>query len=208
MWRHITQIAIAFSIFGLYSIFLFTDEMDSHSVVVSNFVGFLYILSFVIEIRSNKFLRKESYNSFTRPHLPLIIKRISTFYRTNFLWVLIFLPPLLILFSSSMPASHKLIIALLSICQNIFSVYLFITLYDFIEMKGFGKHITNLPAILAIIMAFARNNNHPEIFYINPFGGLINLPLLEIPYLYLLPIMLFIILYLLNKYYIHKYWVV
>lgn len=207
MWRHIIQIGIALIICSLYAIIFVTKENDVFNyVLISNVVGFFIVISFVAEIRMNTLLKKAHFKAFSLSHLSLTIKRVSTFYKKFFLWKLMILPPLMLLFIGGLSIEYKVTITGLSILQNIFTVYLFISVYDLIEIKGFEKHINILPAILIVSIIFIRNNKNPEWYFINPFGGVINLPLLENPILYVIPVILFTSLYFLNVLYTHKYW--
>ncbi|MGF1587313.1 MAG: hypothetical protein ACFCUM_18485 [Bacteroidales bacterium] len=207
MWRHIVQTGVTLMICGLYSIILFTKEADKFNyLLISNLVGFFLVISFVAEIRMNKLIRKMHFKAFSLGHLTLIIKRISIFYKKFFLWKLMVLPPLMLLFIGGASTEYKVTITVLSITQNIFTVYLFISVYDLLEIKGFEKHINILPAALGISLIFIRNSKPPEWYFINPFGGIMNLPLLANPLFYMVPLLLFASLYYLNNYYTHKYW--
>jgi len=207
MWRHIIHIGIALMICSLYAIIFVTKEINVFNyLLISNVVGFFFVLSFVAEIRMNKLLKKAHFKAFSLGHFRLTIKRISTFYKKFFLWKLMILPPLMLLFIGSLSIEYKVAITGLSIIQNIFTVYLFMSVYDLIEIKGFEKHINILPAILIVSIIFVRNSKRPELYFINPFGGIMNIPLLENPLFYTVPILLFVSLYFLNIYYTHKYW--
>jgi len=207
MWRHIIQIGIALMICGLYAILFVSKEIDVFNyLLISNLIGFFLVLSFVAEIRMNTLLKKAHFKAFSLGHLRLTIKRISAFYKKFFLWKLMVLPPLMLLFIGSLSIEHKIIITGLSIIQNIFTVYLFMSVYDLLEIKGFEKHINILPAVLSVSIIFIRNSKRPELYFINPFGGIMNTPLLEKPLFYTVPILLFALVYFLNIFYTHKYW--
>ncbi len=207
MWRHLVQIGIALMICSLYAITFVTKEIDIFNLLmISNLVGFFLVLSLIAEIRMNKFLKKMHFKAFSLSHLSLTIKRISIFYKKFFLWILMVVPPLMLMFSVDISIEYKVTITVLAIIQNIFTVYLFISMYDLMEVNGFGKHISILPAVLSISIIYIRNSREPGWYFINPFGGILNLPLLGNPLLYLVPILLFVLLFYLNTYYTHKYW--
>ncbi len=208
MWRHLAQILIAVAICGLYSIFFFTKNLKaSDYILVSNIIGFFFILSFIIEIKSNHFLKKENFKAFSINHTHLILRRVSLFYKKFYLWKLIIIPPLMMLFISSIPIGDRFLFTTLSVIQNFLTIYLLITLYDLFEMKGYEQHISILPAITIVIITFVRNSDISYLFFFNPFGGIANLPLLSTnPLLYLIPVLIFISLYFFNSQYIHKHW--
>lgn len=208
MWRHLAQILVAVAICGLYSIFFFTKELKaSDYILVSNIIGFFFILSFIVEVKSNHFLKKQNFKAFSINHPQLILRRISLFYKKSFLWKLVIFPPLMMLFISNIPISDRLLFTALSVIQNFLSIYLLITLFDFFEMKGLEQHITILPAITIVIITFARNSNISYLFFFNPFGGIVNLPLVNTnPLVYLVPVLMFTSLYFFNSLYIHKHW--
>lgn len=207
MWRHLVQIGIALIICSLYAITFVTEEIDIFNLLmISNLVGFFLVLSLIAEIRMNKFLKKMHFKAFSLSHISLTIKRISIFYKKFFLWILMVIPPLMLMFIVDISLEYKVTITVLAIIQNIFTVYLFISMYDLMEVNGFEKHISILPAVLSISIIYIRNSREPEWYFINPFGGILNLPLLGNPLLYLVPILLFVLLFYLNTYYTYKYW--
>lgn len=206
--RHVIHILISVIICGLYAMLLISKQTDPESfVMVSNLTSFFLIMGFIVEIRYNHFLRKEYFKAFSLTHFTLIVKRISMFYRKFYLWKLILIPPVILFFIEGLSVSDRLTLFAFSVFQNLFSVYLFITLYDFLVLKGFEKHITLLPAILAITLIYIRNSDNQAYFFFNPFGGLISLPIL-FPGLvfYLVPVAMFMLLFGFNKYYTHRYW--
>ena len=136
-----------------------------------------------------------------------MFRRISLFYKKFYLWKLIIIPPVMMLFVTAIPLHDRLMFYFLSILQNFFTVYFFISLYDFLEIKSFERHINILLPILAITLIFLRSSNRPELYFLNPFGGVINLPIYNSGLLFfVVPALLFIALYLLNAFYIHKNW--
>lgn len=209
MLRNLIQILIVLAIFVLYYMFSFSAEKEPYEyIIVSNLIGICFSLTFIVEIKSNKFLKKQYFKAFSLNHTNLIIQRISLFYKKFYLWGLIIIPPLLLFFINNVSLTYLFTIYLLSVFQNIFTIYLLISLYDFIENKGFEKHIYTLPAILSIFMTFLRYDGNPDFFFINPFGGIINLPILyPNPISYLIPAALFIALYFFNTLFVHNNWV-
>jgi len=175
--------------------------------LISNLTSLVLILGLVVEVRTGHFLHKEYFKTFSVDHLSLITKRISLFYKRYFLWTLIIILPMILLFVDGPAISYRILIYLFSALQNLFSVYLFITLYDFLLLKGLEKHTTILPAVLAILLTYARNSHNEEVLFYNPFGGVINLPILvPNPLSYLVPVILFLLLFMCNKYYVHNNW--
>lgn len=207
MLRHAAHIGIAIIICALYSLLFFTETVDPvNYLIVSNLVSLFLVLSFIVEIQTGKFIGKDYFKAFAIDHASLVIKRVSMFYRKYFLWKLMILPPIMLLFAGSHITGQHIMMTTLAIAQNLFTVYLFISLYDLLTLKGFERHINTLPAILAVTVIGIRNSSHPELYYLNPFGGWINLPLLGDPTLYIVPVLAILVLVALNKYYIHRYW--
>src|SRR5690554_2936244 len=105
MSRHIIHIAIAVVIVSIYAIFLLAEDAfdPKNYILISNLAGFFYLLIIVVEIGNNHFLRKRHFKAFSISHGRLILKRIGLFYRQNYLWKLILIPPVIIFFSSTVP---------------------------------------------------------------------------------------------------------
>lgn len=207
MWRHIIQGGIALIIFGLYTILLVSEKVDlSNYILVSNLASFFLVLSFIVEIRMNMLLERSHLKAFSLSHLSLTIRRISLFYKRHFLWILLIVPSLMLLFIDGYSMEYKVIIAGLSILQNFFTVYLFMSLYDLIEIHGLQKQISILPAILIIYTVFIRNHEDSRWYFANPFGGVMNIPLLGNPIFYAIPLALLAALYGLNVLYTNRHW--
>ena len=210
MIRHIIQIAIAVVILSVYSIFILAEDafQSKNYILISNLISFFYILAIIVEISNNHYIRKSHFKAFPITHKGLILKRINLFYKKYYLWKLICIPPIIIFFSSSIPVEEKFLFYLLSICQNFFTIYLLITLFDFFEIKDYERHIYVLLPLLGASLPFIRNSDFTLLFFINPFGGIINLPLLSSNIFYIIiPMALFVSVYLFNTLYLHKQWV-
>lgn len=209
MFRCLAQIFFAIAIFGLYSALLFEKEIEPENyVLVNSFVSFCIIFIFIIEIRTKFFLSKKMFLSYPFSHLKLIRIRISMLFKKNFLLMILFVPPIILFFIKNLTVPEKVYYYLFSSLQNLFTVYLFITIYDFFSIKGYEKHIFNLPAIIFITLIYLRYNEMGKFYIYNPFGGIINSPVyFGKPLFYLLPVLLFLIIYLFNKLFLHKVWI-
>ena len=209
MFRCLAQIFFTIAIFGFYSVFLFEKKIEPENyVLVNSFVSFCIIFIFIIEIRTKFFLSKKMFLSYPFSHLKLIRIRISMLFKKNFLLMILFVPPIILFFIKELTVSEKLSYYIFSSLQNLFTVYLFITIYDLFFIKGYEKHIINLPAIIIITLTFLSNNDINKLYIYNPFGGIINLPIyVNNPLFYPLPVFLFLIIYLFNKLFLHKVWI-
>lgn len=207
--RDFGQIGIFAIICSLFILLLLARDFGIEDfVLVNNLVSLFLMLAFIIEIRSNHFLKKDHFLPYPFSHLKLIITRTTLFYKKFFLWKLIFIPPVIILFINGQPDIGNIRLYLHSVLQNVFTVYLFFTLYDFLFAKGYEKHINVFPALLVTIIIFSRQNQAEFMYFYNPFGGIINVPLHfnDLFYYFVIPFSFFVV-FLVNKLFLHKIWV-
>ena len=207
--RWSAQIFIVIAILGLYSTLLLEEniELDNY-IFVSSFISFCIIFSIIIELKSSFFPFKSMFLPFSFSHFKLISIRISMIFKKSFLIMVLFIPPIILFFLKELTALEKGYYYVCSSLQNLFTVYLFITIYDFFSIKGYEKHIFNLPVIIIIALTYLKYNEMSKFYIYNPFGGIINSPLyFSNPLFYPLPLLLFLIIYLFNKQFIHKIWI-
>ncbi len=209
MVRHILHLSVIVIICSLYSIFLFTAEsaQPGNYILISNLVSFFLLCDIFIEIKSNHFLKKENFKSFSLTHAQLILRRITLLYKNAYMWKLTAIPPVILLFTHNISMGVRAQFYFMSVLQNVFTVYLFISLYDYLELKGMERHINILLPVITVTLIFIRGINKPALYFVNPFGGLINLPILLSGLLvYLVPVLIYILLYFFNVFFVHRQW--
>ena len=102
------------------------------------------------------------------------------FYRVNCLARRGIIPLFLIanvslLFKFELDNDVRLLYFVSAVAQQVFTILVFILIYDFLVLKGYQKHINTLPVAVFLIVNIARYNQVEILYLLNPFGGWMNL---------------------------------
>ena len=177
-----TIIVISASIFAIYFINS-SDAFDSYQrepdpyLLLSLFINLVALFLFSIQSRFNVKMDLIYYTHFAVNNFRLTLYRIKQLLKNKF-WIVVLLSPIGILLDQKVIINYySITLVVLIILQCLVTIFLSIVIFDILKKINADKQFFLIPFLIVAATNFSISQIDTQLFSLNPFGGLVFVPL-------------------------------